>query len=298
MERLFTFGCSFTNYKWPTWADILGRGYTDFQNWGRGGGGNSFIFNSLIECHVRNTIAKDDTVCIMWTNVSREDRYVNDHWITPGNIYTQATYDEQFVKKFADVRGYYIRDLALIYAAQQLLQKIGCKYFFLSMVPIDNPNQYYIDTAVDNIKDIVPYYKLVIDEIRPSVYEIVFNNDWWSRLFNPQPTDDVENMYSANAGQDWPTWQQFINKQFNGIKKDILQEIFNTDRWNWGELLHKKRRVDPHPTPNEHLEYLMKVVPELAIDSDAVNWANQIDELLRQKKNYDHLWQSQKVTRW
>ena len=49
MSRLFTFGCSFTSYHWPTWADILGREYDYFENWGRSGGSNQFIFNSLIE---------------------------------------------------------------------------------------------------------------------------------------------------------------------------------------------------------------------------------------------------------
>ena len=30
--RLFAFGCSLTRYHWPTWADILGQSYYEFQN--------------------------------------------------------------------------------------------------------------------------------------------------------------------------------------------------------------------------------------------------------------------------
>ena len=47
-KRAFVFGCSFTQYYWPTWADILGREFNKFENWGQCGGGNQFIFNSGI----------------------------------------------------------------------------------------------------------------------------------------------------------------------------------------------------------------------------------------------------------
>ena len=31
VKRLFTFGCSFTRYYWPTWADMLGQEYDEFE---------------------------------------------------------------------------------------------------------------------------------------------------------------------------------------------------------------------------------------------------------------------------
>jgi hypothetical protein len=46
MSRLFTFGCSFTNYRWSTWADCLAPEFDYFENWGQSGGGNHYIFNS------------------------------------------------------------------------------------------------------------------------------------------------------------------------------------------------------------------------------------------------------------
>ena len=121
----FAFGCSFTSYYWPTWADIFGKEFEYFENWGQSGGGNQFIFNSLMECVVKNKISKDDTVIIMWTNISREDRYVNHKWITPGNIFNQSTYTQDFIKEFADIRGYLIRDLNTIFATQNILKSIS-----------------------------------------------------------------------------------------------------------------------------------------------------------------------------
>ena len=114
MKRLFTFGCSFTNYHWPTYADILGTQFDAFFNWGRSGAGNLFIFNSLMEAHKRNKLTKDDVVCVMWSSISREDRYVGKNWLLAGSMYSQKVYDQEFVKKFSDPNGYLIRDLAQI----------------------------------------------------------------------------------------------------------------------------------------------------------------------------------------
>ena len=87
MKRLFTFGCSFTNYYWPTWADIISQDYDYFQNWGKIGGGNKFIYLSLVECHQRNKFTPDDTIMLMWSSQAREDRYIKDEWYTPGPVY-------------------------------------------------------------------------------------------------------------------------------------------------------------------------------------------------------------------
>jgi hypothetical protein len=44
-KRVFAFGCSFTGYKYPTWANIMGKhiSQAEFYNFGRSGGGNVFI---------------------------------------------------------------------------------------------------------------------------------------------------------------------------------------------------------------------------------------------------------------
>jgi len=49
MTRLFTLGCSFTAYHYPTWADIAGTAFDCFENWGKPNSGNNYILNSLIE---------------------------------------------------------------------------------------------------------------------------------------------------------------------------------------------------------------------------------------------------------
>lgn len=195
MNRFFSFGCSFTQYKWPTWADILGKEFELFQNWGKSGAGNHFIFNSLIECHARNKITKNDTVGVMWTNMMREDRFI-DYWATPGNIYSQGLYDDGFVKRFITVKGCYIRDLAFMSAVDQLLSSIGCQYFFLSMVDLSNPLNYGKKNASDEIKDVIELYPLTVNKIKPSIHNVIFNYNWESKGkkedYHPLPLDYIE----------------------------------------------------------------------------------------------------------
>jgi hypothetical protein len=180
MRRLFTFGCSFTSYHWPTWADIIGKEFDYFENWGMSGASNQFIFNSLVESKIRNNFTENDTIAIMLTNVSRLDIYRNKVWHLPGNIYTTQVYSDEFVKNFTDHRGFLIRDLATISAIIELLKKWNVKYYILSMVPINNENQNNQLNSMEALKhaDVLKLYKDAILEIRPSVYEKVFNFSW------------------------------------------------------------------------------------------------------------------------
>ena len=175
-SRFFAFGCSFTHYKWPTWADILGKGFDVYENWGRSGAGNQYIYNALIECHLKQSLTKNDTVAIMWSSTGREDRYVQRQWITSGNIWSSNLYDRKFFENFVDPRGFVLRDLALMYGAKGILENIGCRYVFLTMVPVTHPNDYLPDMIDENLADVLPYYQSLLDVLQPSIFELVFNN--------------------------------------------------------------------------------------------------------------------------
>ena len=54
-KRLFAFGCSFTCYIYPTWADIIYQSLNEdceFYNCGRSGGGNLFISHRITEAKI------------------------------------------------------------------------------------------------------------------------------------------------------------------------------------------------------------------------------------------------------
>ena len=64
MGRLFTFGCSYTSWNWPTWADILALDYEHSENWGHAGLGNRAIAERVAECHLKNKFTKIDKVIV------------------------------------------------------------------------------------------------------------------------------------------------------------------------------------------------------------------------------------------
>jgi hypothetical protein len=286
--RLFAFGCSYTKYKWPTWADILGREYDYFENWGQSGAGNHYIFNSLIECNQRHKFSANDTVMIMWSSIAREDRYVGETWITPGNIYSQETYSKEFVKKFADNRGYLIRDLAFIQAAKLLLDNIGCKFKFFSMVPIVNISEFANTLTVKQDIDCLELYKDSINMICPSVWEVVFNKKWSSRTRYAD-----KEVYEKTAGVDWPNFDAYIKNNYSNLSEKIKHEVLkwrlsNAGPWGMGVY-------DCHPIPILHLEYLEK--NGITLSDSTKQWTNAVNTLLMEYKTLDHLWKPKKIAR-
>lgn len=276
MSRLFTFGCSFTGYKWPTWADILGENekYNVYQNWGQVGAGNKFILISLIECIQRNCICKDDTVAIMWSSAGREDRYIKGKWYTPGSIYN-SNYPEEYIKNFTDPTGFYLDTVNYIQAAKNLLDNIGCKYYFFSLVQLSNIDDsvavwkklpWLTDTNTKIETQLNNLYKKTLELIQPSFYEIVFNNNWNSRNDKILPSDVAiqknifEKVYNQNKGPSWPPFEDYFhNRNLQNVNQSIINEIdHNFNFLQWKNNI-KTVRGDSHPTPLEHLEYLQKL---------------------------------------
>lgn len=282
--RFFSFGCSFTRGTWPTWADIVARQYSEFQNWGKGGAGNAFIFYSLMECIKRNNITADDTVMIMWSSIGREDRYVAGNWLTPGSIYNQTNYDENFVNKFTDPTGYLLRDMAHVSATKQILDNIGCNYKFFSIVPLNVPDDnifkiFSIDNKITNL------YQEEIKSIRPSVYETIFNHNWYSRVGYRSNTK-LQEEYLIKRGDSWPTWEKFVEQDFTGIPTDIVEEINETHELS-NKLLY---RYDTHPIPSEYLEYLNLVAPEIKFDQATCDWVDTVTQLVLEEKPTTAYW--------
>jgi hypothetical protein len=200
MSRFFAFGCSFTNYAFPTWADLISDNFDYYENWGSGGGGNHYIFNSLIECHQRHKITADDTIIICWTNTGREDRYTT-RWIGNGNIYSQELYDMEWVKRFITERGCMIRDFAFIRCADLLLQSFNCKFSFFSTVPFFWHNDFTETYNKENVKnqDVYDLYYDSLKITKPSFLESVFNGAWQhttptgeQRDVHPSPNEHLQ----------------------------------------------------------------------------------------------------------
>jgi hypothetical protein len=203
MSRLFTFGCSFTNYRWSTWADCLAPEFDYFENWGQSGAGNHYIFNSIMEADQRHHFGAGDTVVVCWTNVMREDRYT-DRWQTLGNITTCPIYNPEYVRDAITERGCLIRDIALIKVTANFLHNCtGVTAKFLSMCDIMNPRQFNYSPGDQDIFDL---YQPVLNNIMPS-YQAVLYPGGWKHSNDPHPTPAEHLAYLDAVLPGWVTNQ-------------------------------------------------------------------------------------------
>ena len=206
MSRLFTFGCSFTNYRWSTWADCLAPEFDEFQNWGQSGGGNHYIFNSVMEADQRYQFGAGDTVIVCWSSFFRDDRYVNGRWHTLGNMFTCPIYNEEYLKTHVDDRGYVIRDFALIKGAKALLEnRPGLIWRFLSMIDLQAGPKY--ETNPGEPRDVMQVYTDVLDSILPSYQEVLYSKGWKTgEDQHPSPAEHLAYLDAVLPG--WVTKQE------------------------------------------------------------------------------------------
>lgn len=296
-KRLFTFGCSFTDYVWPTWANILGYEFRDaeFYNFGKSGAGNQYIFNMIMQADASYNFTHNDIVIVQWTNVSREDRYfhagapiLNDSevqhgaWSTPGNIYSQDTYDEAWIEKYFSEYGALVRDLAFIKAAHGML-KHKTQWHFLQM----NNLVHYVDQWDSNVKvedsklprefgsksrvkQLRELYSETISNLQPSFYDVLYNNNW---------------------AQKFKADRKIVNKHFQDGHPHLLEHY---------DYLKRVFEHNWRPSTNEKVGELQKKWVKLMHDASATatdnkfsiynmptNWHNAIRYDLNIRKSAD-----------
>jgi hypothetical protein len=99
-NRFFSFGCSWTKWFWPTWADIVARDLNiEHQNWGSAGSGNQGIQSRFVEANNIHQFSNTDLIVVQWSGWNREDRYLNG-WKFGGNVFNNSFYDKKFIKRY------------------------------------------------------------------------------------------------------------------------------------------------------------------------------------------------------
>lgn len=176
-KRFFAFGCSFTGYRYPTWADILAKEMPDaeFYNFGKSGIGNLAISAKLVEANTRYRFNENDLVVVLYSTHFREDRYINGEWAGPGNIYNQSLYPmKSFVIPYCPPEGMLIRDLSVISMSITYAKSLLSDTILLRSVPINDKNCGIEESNEDILYKICEVYKDTFNDMPPSLYDIVF----------------------------------------------------------------------------------------------------------------------------
>lgn len=272
-KRLFTFGCSFTHYHYPTWADIIAQNFTEFQNWGDPGAGNNFILNSLVECHSRNKFTSDDTVIIFWSGLARIDYYQINHW---GHLHNQYFDLKNTNTTYSCPQGYELLSFAWFGSAIMLLNQIGVNWKMFHWQPFDTDTESY------------KIYKDLLIELKHAPFN---SNTQKYKKLQTSNRALVLDLYARLSGPDWPKLNSILDQTFDSIDlptniknecADFLQKIKQDSR-----LSNKYvEDIDTHPSPMQHLAWVQNFLPEYDISQDTINWIKDIDQCLLNQKLY------------
>lgn len=256
MSRIFTFGCSFTKYNWPTWADLLSARYLVF-NWGLPGVGNRAIVERLAEAYAYQKISLDDIVIIQWSHIHRHDYARPDihktgykMWKTGGNIFSptnQKVFNKKWIENFWSPEAYILYTLNNIIIAQQILKSIGCKWFMTSIVdieeirlesktqenekPLEVKNFWELDSSLYEYKETI--WNQNHQHWLPPLLPEKWNSselDWW---FNIDKEDSVWKQYFT-TNQDLYKEPHLTTMQYHNYLKN--NEIYEVLRFNQAQI--------------------------------------------------------------
>lgn len=240
-KRFFAFGCSFTNYKWATWADIIGQDIEVYENWGEPSGGNHFIFNSVIEADARYNFSEHDLVIIFWSTKEREDRYSNNKWAHATAKSIDTEYSKEWIGKFYfDTRSQLIRDLAYMKAIQTILISKKCHWANLSW------NEFFNNSSIRD----------------------TYNNSTDKESLLVKWREACKEVYTGNTIPDFFDEQDVIK-----LYQDVFTNISGIYRWFESECIDNVDREDIHPTPHEALMFLDWIWPNNTLSNTARQYA-------------------------
>jgi hypothetical protein len=249
--RIWTFGCSFTEFDWPTWADILinhvGHNGGSGKNWGRCGAGNQYIATKIWECNARHRFTPDDWVFICWTGFTREDRYTTERgWQSPGNLGNQDIYNDNFIRAWADEKHYAMRDAMLIQSTQLALSKLGVNFLNWTMQPIKQKTGAFSFFTSDSTDEVFDLYNLQFDG--PSM--MVFNNTVDQRP--ERGKHRIQTRWDDNC-QPIPEWHPYPWEHLNYINSNLVDKVsWLADGIHPSTLKfvsHWKRQITAMPQP-------------------------------------------------
>ena len=124
--RIISFGCSITNYIYPTYADIL-----QADNRGQSGSGNERIFYTVLDAFKNKELENYDIIIVQWSSQYRFDYLTNNDWTFPDGNITQSIHNKHIWKKIKEWYNFDYEDektenyaLTLWYTLKTLNKKI------------------------------------------------------------------------------------------------------------------------------------------------------------------------------
>lgn len=186
-KRIFSFGCSFTAYAWPTWSDIIAYDLElPYENWGLGGLGNFGIQARLVECDLKNNLETDDLVLLLWSGWNREDRFdiSKGGWLCGGCIFHNPHYNEKYLYDYWTLENDIIRSITVIHSTRKAYKNI---VKFEGEMTSPNHGDEYFNGQLEQYAQNVPIMLKLFDHNIPK-FDIEKIDKWQEYLNDPHPS--------------------------------------------------------------------------------------------------------------
>lgn len=216
-QRCFAFGCSYTQYIWPTVADLIGCNFDEYYNFGKAGADNTYALNRLIDTHATFTLnPKTDLVLFGVTGHGRFSYWdENNDWVGEG----EYNFSENQPDKFLSRSKY-----NPVWSVYRSINAIRNFKYLLSAWKIPH----ILFPAIDNA---------------PFCLEDVYKKD--RKDFSQrcmESSEDILNLLDVKTSMD--------------------EYMMDTKQFHTKTYFRKENRIETHPTPKIHHEYLIKFFPK------------------------------------
>lgn len=226
---LVTFGCSFTGYCWPTWADWLSVYYGDFLNVAVPGSGNRAIYHKLVKYLNSKVDFSKEQIIIQWSSCVREDKYLKGDdltYLSCGNITNTPYYTKEYISNHFSFQQELVETTNYIYSAKKLLELYNIKYLMTFMLD---------------------------PRIGPHLGEPGFNINYEylsrSSILKLKPTFERLSSYVDNT---------FLKSCITLHQLDSVEKVYSYSDENGIP------QVDTHPGPLQHYKYTVEyILPQL-----------------------------------
>lgn len=225
-KRVFAFGCSFTRYVYPTWANIIFHETPQAKcyNFGKPGLGNVAISARIAEANIRYKFNENDLVLVMYTTFFREDRYIENQWQAHGCVYSQPYYDKSFVKKYVDPIGCMIRDFSVIELSKAYVTNLPCDSLLLKASDIKDEYDSIEEENPEKFKAVIKLYGDLWNSFPKSMKETLFPYGWETRS-----TKKINNKDNPDSHPITIDYYKYLTSLGVNLSEDTQQYVLEAD---------------------------------------------------------------------
>lgn len=219
MGRLIFFGCSYTQYGWPTWANVIGYDQgIEYHNFGIAGLGNVGILHRIIEANAKLKFNNEDKIFILWSSWSREDRIRKQNWVAAGSVFNARNpeYSNYYIKRYWSFDNDVVKNATAIHIANQMF---GENIFWQGSAFELATNEAFATKYDLETKKLVDFYLNLLPKIQVYNFEINNDADKPFKIIQDCHPDPITHM---NIVQKW------IYPQIGFELKDSTIELFTS----------------------------------------------------------------------